>query len=218
MFAEVNLENGFTGTLIQPYDEHNHLYYFVQGKCEVAIENKEIFVATADSVLALSWETQASIKVLEHARIVIVSVPRDPAMNPASAVFRTMKSLQDMDRWVDYGKGISRRFFTRKDGFNITVTNTTIAPNEKAPMQYRHHYEANFMVRGSGSYTWNDGASTQAFNETDPDTRDGVMYLLDDHDAHVLTGGPAGAEIVLAFFPALEGDEVHDFSGGFSSY
>lgn len=197
-------------------------YYNFLGKCFITLDDDEktTFTMTGDTLLALSSTTKARFQVLEACtRMVVVSVPGLPDIQPIP-YFLSLKSILGTDREVDFKRGYSRRFLKQADGFNITITNTMPTANILCPMHYRNHIEANFFIRGSGIYSWNDNTESLEFDEKDPVKKDGIMYLLDKHDAHTLLIKEENSQIICVFFPALRGDEVHNFddSSQISSY
>lgn len=119
---------------------------------------------------------------------------------------------RDEVRAVDWGNGLSRRFLVEADGMGYTVTDTTVRAGTRSPLQYRNHLEACYCIDGSGEVIDEQGVS----HRIEP----GVLYALDDHDAHILAASPdSDLRLVCMFSPALRGDEVHNVhSESFSAY
>ena len=184
------------------------------GSCTVTTtdENPSEFTLTSDTVLALSSLTKANITVNETSRLVVTSVAALPDTNP-KPYFLSLKDLLSTDRNVDFGKGYSRRFLRRGDCFNISVHNTQpIIPNQRVFIEYKNHIEANLLFKGRIKYWWNNDAETFVFDEKDSVTGQGVMTLLDQHDPHHTELLEEGSQAICVFFPALKGDETHNFS------
>ena len=118
----------------------------------------------------------------------------------------------DKVKTISWGNGLSRRFLLASDGLGYSLTDTTVRAGTKSPLQYLHHREACYCIHGTGWVHDRDGT----MHRLEP----GVMYALEQHDAHVLEADPEGdMRLVCVFSPALCGDEVHDLeSEGHSVY
>jgi L-ectoine synthase len=113
---------------------------------------------------------------------------------------------------VDWGNGLSYRFLLSKHGMGFTVAHTVVRAGTKSPLQYRRHLESCYCVRGVGEVVTTDGV----VHRIEP----GVLYALDQHDAHFLIAGPdQDLELISVFNPPLTGDERHNLdSDEFSEY
>ncbi|TCO60581.1 ectoine synthase [Actinocrispum wychmicini] len=113
---------------------------------------------------------------------------------------------------VDWGNGLSRRFLVQSDGMGYTVTDTTVRAGTKSRLEYRRHLEACYCIEGSGEVVDMNGQS----HPLEP----GVLYALDEHDAHFLIAAPhEDMRLVCVFTPALQGNETHKLdSAEFSHY
>ena len=114
---------------------------------------------------------------------------------------------------VEWGNGLSYRLLVQADQMGFTVCHTVVRAGTKSQLEYRRHLEACYCISGSGQVTTADGATTH-------ELRPGVLYALNDHDAHFLIASPdADLELISVFNPPLRGDERHDLdSDGFSQY
>lgn len=105
-------------------------------------------------------------------------------------------------RAVDWGNGTSRRLLVAADNVGYTLTDTTVTAGSKSPLQYRNHLEACYCIEGSGEVI-DEAGNSHAITP-------GVMYALDQHDAHWLIADPErDLRLVCVFAPALRGDERH---------
>ncbi|MFB9908962.1 ectoine synthase [Allokutzneria oryzae] len=114
---------------------------------------------------------------------------------------------------VDWGNGLSYRFLVAADGLGFTLAHTTVRAGTKSRLEYRRHLEACYCIAGSGEVHSADGSLRQ-------ELRPGVLYALDQNDAHFLIADPdQDLELVSVFNPPLRGDERHQLDGdGFSQY
>lgn len=114
---------------------------------------------------------------------------------------------------VEWGNGLSHRLLVQADRMGFTVCHTLVRAGTKSALQYRSHLEACYCLSGTG---WVEPADGGAGFDLYP----GVLYALDQHDAHYLiAGSECDLELVSIFNPPLLGDERHDLSSGeFSQY
>ena len=111
---------------------------------------------------------------------------------------------------VEWGNGLSRRFLTAADGMGYTLTDTIVNAGTKSRLEYRNHLEACYCVEGEGEVVDMAGNSHRI--------TPGVMYALDQHDAHFLIAAPhSDMRLICMFTPALRGDEVHSLDAARSS-
>jgi L-ectoine synthase len=122
-----------------------------------------------------------------------------------------VRSIDEV-KTVDWGNGLSRRFLLEEDGLGYTVTDTLVHAGTKSPLQYVNHMESCYCIHGTGWVTDSGGRS----HRLEP----GVLYALDQHDAHILEADPEGdMRLVCVFAPALTGEERHRLDGnGHSAY
>lgn len=113
---------------------------------------------------------------------------------------------------VDWGNGLSYRLVNKFDEMGFSVAHTVVYAGTKSQLQYRNHLEACYCISGSGEVVTADGDVTHRIEP-------GVIYALDQHDAHYLIAGPEGdMELISIFNPPLRGDEKHSLDAGFSAY
>ena len=123
-----------------------------------------------------------------------------------------IRSIDDVPK-IEWGQGTSQRILTKKDGMGFAVAHTVVRKGTEAAQQYRHHLEACYCIGGRGYVV---SADRQTRYEITP----GVIYVLDEHDAHYLQGGEDEDLILVSIFnPPITGEEAHELvEGGFSSY
>lgn len=106
------------------------------------------------------------------------------------------------------GEWTSLRKFLADDGLGYSFHRTTIEPNAELHLHYKNHVELVSIINGYGSVT--DKATGKTY-----EIKPGVTYLLNDNDAHILTAGPDGVQMLCVFTPAITGREVHDKDGAY---
>lgn len=113
---------------------------------------------------------------------------------------------------VEWGSGTSHRLLVEKDNMGFAVAHTLVRAGTESPLQYRNNLEACYCIKGSGSVEDTEGNRIEL--------KPGVLYALDQHDAHYLRASEhEDMELVSIFNPAITGDEKHTLTeDGFSSY
>ena len=119
----------------------------------------------------------------------------------------------DKVKTISWGNGLSRRFL-------LAVRRARLLVDGHAGPG-RHEVAAAVPAttsRPATASTARAGCTTR--DGTKHRLEPGVMYALEQHDAHVLEADPEGdMRLVCVFSPALRGDEVHELDGdGHSAY
>ncbi|WP_454041819.1 ectoine synthase [Cellulosimicrobium sp. Marseille-Q8652] len=120
-------------------------------------------------------------------------------------IVRTIDEITDTDADVRSENWRSKRIVLAKEGVGFSVHETTLYAGAENEFWYANHVEAVFVVEGEGSIT--DLATGQT-HELAP----GSLYLLDDHDRHVVRPRTE-MRTVCVFNPPVTGREVHDEHG-----
>src|SRR5690625_3605517 len=105
-----------------------------------------------------------------------------------------IRSIDDVPK-IEWGQGTSQRILTKKDGMGFAVAHTVVRKGTEAALQYRHHLEACYCIGGRGYVV---SADRQTRYEITP----GVIYVLDEHDAHYLQGGEDEDHMLVSIFNA----------------
>jgi L-ectoine synthase len=100
----------------------------------------------------------------------------------------------------------SRRILTAADRMGFSLNDVLIEPGFELELEYRHHFEACYVVSGGMQVTV---AATGQEHLIGP----GGVYAADQHDPHVARSA-GGARLVCIFNPALRGTERH-VDGGY---
>lgn len=123
---------------------------------------------------------------------------------------RSRQDVESTDRFVEWGNGTSHRMITAHDGMGFTVCHTIVRKGTTSLLQYRNHLEACYCIGGEGEVEDMQGNRYPI--------REGVIYVLDNHDRHYLRGGQTSDLILVSVFnPPLQGSERHDMNSPIGS-
>lgn len=120
-------------------------------------------------------------------------------------IIRSLDSILNTDREVDWGNGSSRRFLLEKDGMGYTLTDTIVKPHTSSLLEYKNHREACYCISGSGRVV---DIKTGESHRIEP----GTIYALNNHDSHYLIAEEEELRLVCVFLPALKGQERHSLN------
>jgi L-ectoine synthase len=118
---------------------------------------------------------------------------------------RSLSDLEGTDRDVQAATWKSRRFILADDGVGFSFNDTVLYAGTETHMHYKHHVESVYCIEGRAELT---DVRTGEVHEITA----GTMYLLDEHDEHVLKV-IEDVRMMCVFTPALTGQEVHDDDG-----
>ena len=121
-------------------------------------------------------------------------------------IVRTLEEANQSERRVVTKTWESTRMLLKNDNMGFSFHITTIYKNTETPIHYQNHLEAVYCISGHGEVeTCDDGKVYQI--------RPGTLYVLDQHDKHLLRGGSEDMIVACVFNPPLNGKEVHDENG-----
>ncbi|MFN4023915.1 MAG: ectoine synthase [Hyphomonas sp.] len=113
------------------------------------------------------------------------------------------------DRRVDSDGWSSVRLLLKDDGMGFSFHITTIHAGAELRMHYKNHLESVFCMEGTGSI---EDLATGERHEIRP----GVMYALNENDAHILRADAGGPMLMACVFnPPVTGKEVHGPDGAY---
>ena len=118
---------------------------------------------------------------------------------------RTLSDLEGTPRAVKAETWTSRRFILADDGVGFSFNDTILYAGTRTHMHYKNHIESVYCIEGRAEL---EDVRTGEVHEITA----GTMYLLDEHDEHVLTV-IEDVRMMCVFTPALTGEEVHDADG-----
>jgi len=121
-------------------------------------------------------------------------------------IVRTLHEARTSERRVATDTWESVRLLLADDKMGFSFHITTIFAGKETHIHYRNHLESVYCIQGNGE------VQTLADGKRYP-IHAGTLYILDQHDAHVLRGGSEDMVMACVFNPPLRGDEVHDKDG-----
>ena len=120
---------------------------------------------------------------------------------------RKLSDLEGTDRDVRGETWKSRRFILAEDKVGFSFNDTILYAGTQTHMHYKNHIESVYCIEGRAEI---EDVKTGEVHEITA----GTMYLLDEHDEHVLTV-IEDVRMMCVFNPALTGREVHDADGAY---
>lgn len=118
---------------------------------------------------------------------------------------RKLSDMEGTDRDVQAPTWKSRRFILADDKVGFSFNDTILYAGTETHMHYKNHIESVYCIEGHAELT---DVRTGEVHQITP----GTMYLLDEHDEHVLKV-IEDVRMMCVFTPALTGEEVHDENG-----
>lgn len=121
-------------------------------------------------------------------------------------IVRTLKDCENSERCVVSENWESVRMLLKDDNMGFSFHITTIKANTETHIHYKNHLESVYCMSGNGEI------QTLADGKVYP-IEAGTLYILDQHDEHLLRGGSEDMKMACVFNPPLSGKEVHDQDG-----
>lgn len=123
-------------------------------------------------------------------------------------IVRQLADIENSPRMVRTDNWTSARLSLADDGMGFSFHITTIFAGTETPIWYKNHLETVYCISGDGEIeTLDDGKVYEI--------RPGTIYILDQHDRHLLRGGREDMKLACVFNPPLNGREVHDEDGAY---
>ena len=116
-------------------------------------------------------------------------------------IVRQIKDLLDTPRDIKTQQWRSVRLLLDGDKMGFSFHLTTIYKDASLEMTYKNHLEAVYCISGRGQIVDHVTGETHQIAP-------GVMYALDQHDAHRLEASEE-MSLMCVFNPPVVGDEVH---------
>ncbi|MCT7655607.1 ectoine synthase [Oceanimonas sp. NS1] len=121
---------------------------------------------------------------------------------------RTLADCEKTERRVESETGTweSTRMLLKDDKMGFSFHITTIYANTETHIHYQNHLESVYCMSGNGEI---EDLATGKFTRLSR----APLYILDQHDEHLLRGGSEDMKLACVFNPPLTGKEVHDADG-----
>ncbi|QYX56168.1 ectoine synthase [Roseovarius sp. SCSIO 43702] len=119
-----------------------------------------------------------------------------------------MSEILDTDAHVKGDAFESRRMLLAQDGVGYSLHDTLVREGTEQRLHYKNHVESNYVFQGEGEV---ENLETGEVFPLGP----GSLYVLDNHEPHLLRALKGDMRIVCVFTPALTGREVHDADGSY---
>ncbi|GAB3370161.1 ectoine synthase [Spongiibacter taiwanensis] len=121
-------------------------------------------------------------------------------------IVRTLKDCENSERNVEGGNWKSVRMLLKDDKMGFSFHITTIRANTETPIHYQNHLESVYCISGNGEVETVEDGKVYPIEA-------GTLYILDQHDKHLLRGGSEDMIMACVFNPPITGKEVHDENG-----
>lgn len=121
-------------------------------------------------------------------------------------IVRKLEECRNTERHMKGENWDSVRLSLRDDGMGFSFHITTIKAGTETHIHYQNHLETVYCISGNGE------VETLADNKVYK-IEPGTVYILDQHDDHLLRGGTEDMVVACAFNPPLSGEETHDENG-----
>lgn len=123
-------------------------------------------------------------------------------------IVRTLKECEQGERRVTSTTWQSVRMLLAGDNMGFSFHITTIFANTETHMHYKNHLESVYCISGTGRIT---DLATGKTHSIEP----GTLYVLDQHDKHILYADNQDLVLACVFNPPVTGNEVHDADGAY---
>jgi L-ectoine synthase len=123
-------------------------------------------------------------------------------------IVRHLKDCEQSERRVASETWQSVRMLLASDNMGFSFHITTIYANTETHMHYKNHLESVYCISGTGRIT--DLATNQTHT-----IAPGTLYVLDQHDKHILYANDQDLVLACVFNPPVTGKEVHDADGAY---
>lgn len=123
-----------------------------------------------------------------------------------------VKTLDDVIGSPDHATGDgweSRRILLACEGLGYSLHDTVVKEGAVLELEYKNHVETNYCIAGVGSVT--NTATGKVFP-----LAAGTVYVLNNHEPHVVRAITGDLRLVCVFTPALSGTETHDADGSYA--
>ena len=210
------------------YKHHWEANYIVSGRGTVTnVGTGESWVLSAGTIYTVGPHDQHRLDLDEDTHILSIFNPalvgdekhdEDGAYAPSGEVLpgrgtmfvKTLEGLRaaGREKVVAGGSARSIRILLQEDNVGFTLSDVNLKAGNKNTLWYKHHWEANYILQGSGE------VSDLTTGESWP-MQPGMMYIVGPTDRHSMHAH-TDLHLISIFNPPLQGDELHDDEGTLS--
>jgi len=127
----------------------------------------------------------------------------------ADMIVRTLNDVLGSPQHV-VGEGFeSRRILLKPDGLGYSFHDTIVEEGHEMRIEFKNHVETNYCIAGKGEVV-------DLMTDTVYPIAPGTIYVLDNHEPHMLRATEGTLRLVCVFTPALSGTEIHDEDGSYA--
>lgn len=173
------------------------------GKQLIAL-GTQTFDLCGDGLIGFSSSTLCTINSESAGRLLMVACI---GASYEGILIRSLSDIEETDRSVAWGNGLSQRFLVERDSLGFAFCYTIGNSNTDSNIQYKNHLEACYYLTGSGEYVWEQGSHPILTKDNNA-----TMFVMDQHDSHRMVIHDRSV-CISVFCPPIAGHEKHNFSG-----
>ena len=125
-------------------------------------------------------------------------------------IVRTLDEIIGSSSHVKGDVWESRRMLLAHDKVGFSLSDTIIKEGSEQRLHYKHHFEANYCIAGRGEVVDVKTGKTYPIGP-------GTLYVLDQHDEHILRAVSGDLRLICVFNPPLTGQEKHQADGSYAA-
>jgi len=207
------------------YKHHWEANFIVAGRGEVTdLTTGQSWALEPGALYVVGPNDRHRLRTIEDVHLVSIFCPAlrgdeshdaDGAYSPSGPIPKTdrrmfVKRADEMRRAgkemvVANGRARTLRMLVQADDLGFGLSDVHLAPGADAVLWYKHHWEANHILAGTGEVT---DLTTGEASKLAPD----VAYNVGPRDRHRLRA-TGDLHLLSVFCPAPRGDEQHDAEG-----
>lgn len=224
-YSDVRAAKGSDGTLW--YKNHWEANYFISGRSTLEdLTTGQKWTLEAGSLYVVGPNDRHRLIALEDEHHISIFCPplrggerhdKDGAYEPSGPVPKTDRRMfvrhapemraAGFEKVSASGKSRFIRLVTKADDVGFSFSDVRLNAGAEATLWYKHHWEANHIVAGTGD------VADLTTGQTWP-LAPGTIYNVGPKDRHRIKVA-SDMQIISVFCPPLVGDERHDADGAY---
>ncbi len=158
---------------------------------------------SSNRLIGFSSSTECTVTAQSVSRLLLVACI---GASYEGIVVRTLDEIEETERSVAWGNGLSQRYLLERDSLGFAFCYTIGNSNTDSHIQYTNHLEACYYLSGSGEYVWEDDSHPILTGNNNA-----TMFVMDNHDQHRMVVHDRSV-CISVFCPPIAGQEKHNFS------